>query len=432
MPETPRSQRRVWNAAPPIAALLVVSMWLSGLILEVAFAGLSTSFSDLGSTKTVYDALALSVGIGAMASVGAVLIVRRRSHPVGWLLGALGGVVGLGQGLSSYTEWQLRGGAAAQGLVAFGAWFNGFYWLTLVPLLLFLILILFPDGRLPSRRWRLVSAAVVIAHLLGLVTGLVPERIWLKGQRLPGSSDLSYDMCITDPSRCWPSIDNPIGVPGIGPLEGELLFLVLTVGSLVGLAAAFAAALVRFRRSQGVERLQLRWFTAAVGSGLFLILTVPLDLPDLVGVLTLSLWLALIPVAIGVAILRYRLFEIDRIVSRTVTYTVVVGVLLGVYTGLVIGVRGLLDPVTGESNLALAVSTLVVAVLFGPLLRRVRTGVDRRFNRSRFDAAQAAAALAARLRDEVDIEAITADLYDTVGSTLAPTTMTLWLRQNTP
>ena len=193
---------------------------------------------------------------------------------------------------------------------------------------------------------------------------------------------------------------------------------------------AMLSLVLRFRRAGPVERRQLTWFLyATVVNGVLLVLDGPgVVPPGLLGTAVSAAAFALLPVAVGVAVLRYRLYEIDRIVSRTVSYGLLSAALIGLYLLVVALLRPLLEPLTGSSALAVAGSTLAVAAAFNPARRRLQLAVDRRFDRARYDAARAVDAFAARLRDQVDLDAITAGLRDTVVTTVAPSRVAVWLR----
>jgi hypothetical protein len=182
----------------------------------------------------------------------------------------------------------------------------------------------------------------------------------------------------------------------------------------------------RFRRAAPLERLQLRWVFLAVLLNLGQLAVRPL-VPDDLGSIYGTLAVAALPISIGVAVLRYRVYEIDRIVSRTVSYGLLTAGLIGLYLLVVALLRPLLEPFTGSSSLAVAGSTLAVAAVFNPARRRLQAAVDRRFDRARYDAVLAVDAFAARLRDQVDIDQVTAGLRDTVAATVAPTRVGVWL-----
>jgi hypothetical protein len=261
--------------------------------------------------------------------------------------------------------------------------------------------LLVPDGHLRSRRWRVVAAMAVAGPALFVAGAFL----------IPGTS--------TDTVAPF---DNPLGQPG---LLGELA-KGMTVTGLALHGAALPAALVcvvlRFRSSRGVERQQLRWVVAGAAvtvAGL----TIPLG--DLRGTWLDPLLLLCVPVTVAVAVLRYRLWDLDRLVSRTVTYTLVTVLLLVPYLVLVPAAGRL---AAGSGSLAVAAATLAAAAAFAPLRRRVQELVDRRFNRRRYDAARTVEGFAARLRDQVDLDALRGELLAVVDQTMQPTRTSLWLR----
>jgi hypothetical protein len=235
-------------------------------------------------------------------------------------------------------------------------------------------------------------------------------------------------------------VDNPFGAAGFTGSEAFwTIGIVLIFASLpAALLLAVAAVIVRLRRSEGIERAQLKWFVAAIFAvGSFVTLAFVdggLDIglaagtnPTFFDVLAVAS-LSLPPIAVGVAILRYHLFEIDRIISRTLSWALVTGLLGAVFVGIVVGLQALSTKVTGTNTLAVAASTLVVAAAFQPLRRRVQVGVDRRFNRARYDAERTTDAFAAQLRDEVDLARLSAALVETVNEAVRPASATVWLR----
>ena len=224
-------------------------------------------------------------------------------------------------------------------------------------------------------------------------------------------------------------ITNPVGIAALGPLADAL-----SVANLLGVAIvvplAIASTFLRYRRGGPVVREQLKWLIAAVGltaacAGLAFVPIAPIGV---IGWVATIVSVSFVPVAIGIAILRYHLYEIDRIVSRTVSYAVVTLTLAFVFVAVVLGLQAILEPVTRENTIAVAASTLIVAALFQPLRRRVKSIVDRRFDRSHYDGQRTVAAFAGRMRDEVDIAAVTDDLDVTITSALNPSTLGLWLR----
>jgi hypothetical protein len=273
----------------------------------------------------------------------------------------------------------------------------------------------FPTGRLPSPRWRIVLPLVIVATVTSTIgTGLSPFT-----------------------AGTYPSgVTNPLALGGSG---GQLAALLNTATTILGTPALLlvtAALIVRYRRAGGIERQQLKWF-AAVG-----VVVVPAfvlgilsgvvgPFADLSNVFWFGaiLGLALLPLAIGVAVLRYRLYEIDRLVSRTISYGVLTAIVGGLFVGFILVFQAVLAPVTQSNDLAVAVSTLIVFALFVPIRRRVQGLVDRRFNRTRYDAERTVAAFADRLRDEVDLEQLRAEILATVAATVEPTSVSLWLRE---
>jgi hypothetical protein len=273
--------------------------------------------------------------------------------------------------------------------------------------MLVFVFLLFPTGRLPSARWRWVARAAVTVALFLMVAVLF------------------YD----DPQD--PTAIGPWALEGAAARRlaqaGEAALYALFLLVLAGMLSL----VLRFRRAGPVERRQLTWFlyaTAVIAADLVLDGVLGVLPIGVIGAVVNAVAFALLPVAVGVAVLRYRLYEIDKIVSRTVSYGLLSAVLIGVYLLVVALLRPLLEPVTGSSTVAVAGSTLAVAAVFNPVRRRLQAAVDRRFDRARYDADRAVEAFAARLRNEVDLDQITEGLFETVGSTLTPGRMAVWLR----
>jgi hypothetical protein len=341
----------------------------------------------------------------AFVTVGAVIVSRRPGNVIGWLCWG----IGLAQILAGF------GGRSAQSVLAEDPSY-GPGWVVLYELgelcwelswaLLAVLLLLFPTGRLPSRRWRPVA----------WVAGAVLVLAALSSPLLPGPP--------ADGLR-----PNPIAIP---ELEGVLQLAYNTAGSfLFGVVlAALVSLVVRFRRATGIERQQLKWFT--YGTALLLLLpaggTLGAVLSDTAGNLIVAAIVSALPVTIGIAVLRYRLYELDRLVNRTVVYGSLTVLLAGVYVGLVFALSQLLNPADQQSALAVAASTLVVAALFQPARRRIQGLVDRRFNRRRYDAARTVAAFSTRLRDQIELDTLSTELLAVVDETVQPVQVSLWLR----
>jgi hypothetical protein len=344
--------------------------------------------------------------------VGFLVAWRRPGNPLGWLLlGAVGFlVVSADAGLYAVATYRVHGGHLPLGWVA----------VLLQPgwapaIALFgLSVLLFPDGRLPGPRWRwALGAYVAVAALWTVGVFVISAQVIAAHQiHVASSGDLL-------------AIDHPAGPYAWWGVVQQVFFPVLGACWL----ASVIGQVISYRRSSGERRLQLKWLVGgsvvAVAGGL---LAVPLtDSPDPVlsaaGHIGLVAVLAL-PVSMGVAILKYRLYDIDRIISRTVSYALVTGLLVGVYAGLVLLATQVLR---FSSSVSVAAATLAAAALFYPLRARVQRAVDRRFNRARYDADAAVAAFAARLQDTVDMAAVQADLVRVVRDTLHPAQVSVWV-----
>jgi hypothetical protein len=345
-------------------------------------------------------ALLSEVSLALLASVALIITLRRPENAVGWLLAAA--VLGLGvqQFAGNYSHYALThpgtlpGGRLAALVQSVGV-------VALVALAL--VFLVFPTGHLPSRRWRPVAwALLAVGWLVFAALVLTP------GPMLNGV----------------PASQNPLGVTALRSVNLiDPLYLVLLGSVLLGLVSL----LVRFRRARGDERQQLKWLPIGVA------LIVASFLIEDVGNATVNaladlLALAVLSGAILVAMLKYRLYDIDRILNRTLVYGLVTSLLIGVYAGLVFLLGRLLDPATGDSALAVAASTLAVAALFQPARRRVQAVVDRRFNRRKYNAAKTIEGFSARLRDQVDLDTLATELLAVTDKTMQPTTVSLWLR----
>ena len=344
-------------------------------------------------------ALALPFGY---ATIGLVLTLRRPANPIGWLYAASGLVGSLAIPLDPWVDQLIRDHRPLPLAAQLAAVAGEFLWAPIVVLAITLPFLLLPDGHLRSRRWRGVVATSVTGVTMVLGFGSV----------LPGQ--LSEQTPIA----------NPFGLAGTAGTVATMLFATGLALHVASLLAALACVVLRFRASRGVERQQLRWVAAGAGAavaGLLLSTLIALRIVPRVADVGVLAALLCLPVAIGVAVLRYRLWDLDRLVSRTVTYALVLVPYL-----LVVPAAGRLAE--GSGSLAVAAATLAVAALFQPLRRRVQDLVDRRFNRRRYDAARTLDRFAVRLRDQVDLDALEGELLAVVDQTMQPARSTLWLR----
>ncbi len=376
--------------------------WLAGVALLVAGDTLHLVHRLRLAGHGYGGWLAVTIISLAFSSVGAVVADRRPANPVGWLFLA----VGLGCAVqvaaaeyAAYARFVVDGGLPG---AAVGALSSKLAVAAAVSLLPF-VLVVFPTGRLLTTRWRWAPPVFGLLAAVGLVATAVT------------------------PGELQPGIDNPLGLTvgrDLGPAPVLWLF--------VGLPVGVVSLVLRWRRSGEDEREQIKWviFAGATGIGALLLASVLIPvLGDWVGNVGWTVGLTALPVAAGISILRYRLYDIDRIVSRTVSYAVLTGLLVAFYVGSVTAVTRVTP---GGNSLAVAGSTLAVAALFQPLRRRVQAGVDHRFNRSRYDATRTIDAFSARLRGEVDLASLRADLLGVVRRTMQPAAVGLWLREFRP
>jgi hypothetical protein len=382
---------------------------LATLVLLALGAGHATPADSFGLSG--YGGVAFAVAALAFATVGALVVARVPGNAIGPIFCVTGAILAVGDFVFQYADRalyispdRLPGGSIAAWLQNFG----------LPPAfgLLGVALLVFPDGRLPSRRWRpalWLAVAGIALNTLGYALR-------------PGPLD--------DP---FATVTNPLGVAGTFELMDALSgFGWMFMGASVGLAAA--ATPIRLGRARGRERAQLKWLalaTAITGVAVVSDVTSYFVAAEGIGELrdvVLAIGFAVFPLAAGAAILRYRLFDIDVVINRTLVYGALTATLAGAYLGSVLLLQLVLAPLTADSGLAIAASTLAVAALFRPARGRIQDVVDRRFYRRRYDAARTLEAFGGRLRDELDLEALGADLRDVVAETVQPASVSLWLR----
>ena len=384
-------------ASPGTAAVLgvLVVMLLAGALVLSALIG---QLSVLGSGPIVPVAVVYS-------AVGFVVARRQPGNPIGWILITFIVVFLLSGVAGGYAALYYRFGhhglpLAPVAVLATPLWAPA--------LLLFpVVILLFPDGRLAARRWQWVLRAYAVAGALASAAVFAPAVVAV------AHHDVRIDAAgnLISPGR-----------PQGGPLAAAGA---LVLGLILMIVLSFVAhQVLSWRRATGQRRQQLKWLATGAAVTLAVIaVSLATSSTSVVGEI-LGIGLAALPVGIGVGILKYRLYEIDRIISRTLAYAIVTGVLVGVYAGLVLlATQGL----RFHSSVAVAVSTLAAAALFNPLRHRVQRMVDRRFNRARYDADQTVTAFAARLKDAVDLDSVRDDLAAVVQEALEPAHMSVWI-----
>ena len=380
-------------------------MKLAWILAAVAFALFSAAWIIGGIDVSSGDVLVLTLGL-AYSVVGSLIASRHPRNAMGWLFLGIGVTTGLGAVAGSYADAWLDGGGGPQALGELAAVYGTASWIPFILVPSTFVLLLFPDGRLPSRRWRWVAWCAGLG-IAGVFVGVLLN---------PG------------PLEDYPQLDNPLGVTStaVDALTGLSVALLLA-----GLVGSAAAVIVRFRRAQGERRAQLKWLALA-GAVAALMLPIAILGSDLWGnagtnVICMVAVLGL-PVAAGIAILRHRLYDIDVVINRALVYGAVTALLATAYLVCVLLLQLALSPLTADSGLAIAASTLAVAAMFRPLRARIQAAVDRRFYRRRYDAAQTLAAFAGNLRHELDLDALDAELRAVVADTMQPAHVTLWLR----
>ena len=391
---------------------------LTALVLATALTllGLDARWIDAG--KLGFEAV-LAVAVVLYAGTGHLLMVRRPGNAIGLLLALVGLLLALEMLTEQYPLYGLVTAPGSLPAARLVGWFSVLVAVLAVFLLLFLVL-LFPDGRLPSRRWRPVRTGFLVVMAASVVSQMQAGQ-YISG----GLTDI-----LDDSHASYP---NPLGIfPQHGWFAGFVA--AVAIATFAAALCAVASVLVRRRGASPERRKQLAWLGyVGIVTAFWILLLAPGAAIDPGGHDSLGtvLWVVMIltpvvgiPVACVVAVLKYRLYDIDRLISRTVSYAIVTGLLVGMYAGLVL-LSGAVLP--RHDSVTVAGSTLVAAALFNPVRRRVQHRVDRRFNRSRYDAELMTAAFAARLQDATDLDAARADLTVTVDRALQPAHLSLWL-----
>jgi hypothetical protein len=381
--------------------------WVAGSMLAIFVAGYGVGVPlSVANGKLEQDS-SLLLAFAAFMAVGAVIVAHRPGNAVGWVFSAIGLLTATGVLATEYAAYVSRTRPGSPPGVVLAAWYTSWWWYPTLVLVLVVTPLLFPTGRLLSARWRPV--AVATAAGTAAICALSALQPTLQDEDHP--------------------VRNPIGLAWVPDPEEGALGTVLFGLLLLCSAAAVVSVVLRFRRSRGVERQQLKWFTYAVAlTSLFVALTDLLPQSGVVDALY-GLVVALVPVAAGVAVLRYRLYDIDRLVNRTLVYGALTALLGAVYAGAVLILGQLFGGVgANPPSWAVAGATLAVAALFQPARRRTQAVVDRRFNRRKYDAAETIQAFSTRLRDQIDLDTLAAELLAVVDQTMEPTRVSLWLR----
>jgi len=367
-----------------------------------------------GAVVSLAGGIGVDVGKGVIiwvitivfAATGVLIASRHPANAIGWTFLGAAVAAGLASLAGSYAEYWVDGRHGSEWLGKTAAWYGELSWMPFILVPVTFLLLLFPDGRLLSRRWRVVA--------------------WCAGVGIAGTFVL--DGLQPGPIPDYPQIKNPYGVES-GVLDALQALTVLAL--LVGILGSALSLILRFRRARGEGRLQMKWLAFA---GLVAAVTVPIGsvASDVVGDIAyvpIMLSVLGLPAATGVAILRYRLYDIDVVINRTLVYGALTATLALTYLGSVLLLELALSGITEGSGLAVAASTLAVAALFRPARARIQEGVDRRFYRRKYDAQRTLEGFSARLRDQVDLAALSSDLSGVVRETLQPAHVTLWLRE---
>ncbi|MDQ3674774.1 MAG: hypothetical protein M3365_10410 [Gemmatimonadota bacterium] len=387
---------------PAFFAWSMLGLNLAGLLAVSYIANFIEGPSDL------FNLITFAFFVLACAVLGALVAAKKPTNPIGWILLLVASFGTMAALVSAYIEAHPTTVGAPGSLAD---WVGSFIWtLTFAPMIF--VIQLFPTGRPLARRW-------------------VPA-LWLTGAGI-ACAVVAYAFA---PGSMTNSIDPALNPFGIESLRGQLRFLSGVGGALIvaSVVLAVLSLILRFRRSVNVERQQMKWFAYAgmvVLGALVIQIVVFTIVPETdtavdISNALFSLTITLIPITLGVAVLRYRLYDIDRIISRTLAYGLVSTILIGTYLLAVLALQSVF-PLNDDSPVVVAASTLAVVAAFGPLRNRVRDFVDRRFNRSRYDAQRTIDDFGTRLRTEVEIESLTHDLVGVVGRTMQPVHVSLWL-----
>jgi hypothetical protein len=387
---------------------LSVALLLGGIALSQVASSTVPDLSFGGETKDG-SVVANLVTLLPFSVMGAIIASRHPSNTIGWLFCSVSVTIGLNSFAGDYTEFWLASGFGVSSLGETAAWFSSWLWILLVYVPTSFLLLLFPNGRLPSPRWRPVAWAAALGTA-GAVVGYALEA---------------------GPLVDFPQIANPYGV------DHPVVGMVGVAGNIVAASAMLASAVSligRLRSAGRVERQQIKWLAyggAVVVGGIFVgALFIPWSVP--VSILIMSVSMLGLPVFTGIAIVRYHLYDIDLLINRTLVYGTLTATLLTLYFGAVVLLQRIFVALTGQqSTLVVVASTLLIAALFNPLRWRIQSFIDRRFYRSKYDARKILEAFSTRLRDETDLEVLNDGLVGVVRETMQPAHVSLWQRRET-
>ncbi len=360
---------------------------------------------ETGQDSILLSTVTFVIPIAAFSVVGGLISSRRPGNAIGWLLVVIGLLFSLVTACSAIAEWGLRSESLPQGLAEWISVGEN-AWVVALGLIGTQLLLRLPDGTLPSPGWRWYSRATIVLIAVSLV-GMATQRGRVEG--VPGT-------------------ENPVGAAWAEPLA--MAFLLVILSFFIGIAAL----VLRYRRSTGHDRAQLRW-VAFSGAAFVAIYIVNLTLLSVVGentaagtivILISQAAFAAVPIGIGFAVLRHRLYDIDVVINRALVYGSLTAILAGTYLGGVLLLQLALSAFTAGSGLAVAASTLATAAVVRPARARIQSTVDRRFFRRKYDAAQTLEAFGSRLRDEIDLNTLTVELRTVVANTMQPAHVSLW------
>ena len=391
-------------------AALSVALLVGGIVLSRAASSTAPDLPFGGETNDA-SVVANLVTLLTFSVVGAIIASRHPRNTIGWLFCSVGVTIGLNSFAGDYAEYWLAGGTSMKSVAETAAWFSSWAWILLTYVPTTFVLLLFPDGRPPSPRWRLVAWGAALG-IAGCVVGYALEA---------------------GPLEDFPQIANPYGV------DGPVVGMVGVTGSIVAAGALVASAvslIVRMRHARSEQRQQIKWLayggTVVVGTicvgGLINLWNVP------VSIVVSNVALLGLPVFTGIAIVKHHLYDIDLLINRTLVYGSLTTMLVAVYVGGIVLSQRVFVGLTGHEELpqlAIVASTLLIAALFAPLRRRIQATIDRRFYRRKYDAAKMLSVFSARLREETDLSTLSDDLVGVVKETMQPEHVTLWLRPDT-